>query len=173
MVGVIEAIARPSWQRLVFEGRREQTHECDAYVSHQEYRIVMGMKGACMLAMAALEVVIVAEIDVNMNLVQDILAAAVTLDYLLVAFAKGISSTIGMYFMVCVHQQRNSQVVPLHAFGVKFQNVCFGVMFVLGVYILPALFKVSGQDDMENMSRIYTMLWIGFHHIVWVGLGAS
>lgn len=134
----------------------------------------MVLKAVFLLAMSALEMAIVAEMSVvNMKWVQDILAFVVALDYLLVAFSKGIVSAMGVYLTDCFHKRDVQNFVPIHAFGVKFQNTLFAAMFLEGVYVLPWLFKVSGEQDMRSICRIHTLFFLGCHHVLLVGFGTT
>ena len=54
----------------------------------------MAIKGVFLLIVAVLELIVLADTDLNVKLAADILAIAIVLDYLLVAFAKGISAAL-------------------------------------------------------------------------------
>ena len=133
----------------------------------------MATKGMFLLLMAVLELIVLADADLNVKLAADILAIAIILDYLLVAFAKGISAALGMYLRVCFEEKHSDRFVPVHTFGVKWQNIMMAEMFVIGVYVLPWVFKMCVQPEMEIISRISTTLMLGVHHIVMIGGGAG
>eukprot|EP00930_Biecheleria_cincta_P047477 TRINITY_DN32920_c0_g1_i1.p1 TRINITY_DN32920_c0_g1~~TRINITY_DN32920_c0_g1_i1.p1 ORF type:complete len:187 (+),score=15.89 TRINITY_DN32920_c0_g1_i1:52-612(+) len=157
-----------------FEGTWERPRVCDEYADYAEYRAMMVCKGFCFLVIGGVEAAGLAGLDIDLQLLRQVSAALVMLDYLLVTFSKGILSAVAAYGQsACRRAASNPHHIPIHAFAIKLQNLLLAVTFAIGVYVLAWLGREAWGEELENVARNWTYLWIGVHHVVIAGVCGS